>query len=318
MLRQKTIKLASKVLAKTHLVKALDRNNGRRGGVILVFHDISAEVLSNHLSHLGETYTYVSLSEFVDRLTEGKSTSGLAAITFDDGLGSVTEGAARIAIRHGWPMTFYLPTRYLDTKEPYWFLELDLLLNRAAGGKLELGHETFSLENSDSIFGTSKTLRGYFKALSTAEEVEALLRRIRFSLFASESRPAGLSIPEPIPWDRVRELAAHSEVSFQAHSINHLAVSRLSEERLKKELEGSRARIRELTGQSVDHFCYPYGSPGEVGTVAPNVVRKLFRSATTTSRGRCYQGVDLALLPRVPLDEGDSVEVVALKVGSAR
>jgi peptidoglycan/xylan/chitin deacetylase (PgdA/CDA1 family) len=117
---------------------------------------------------------------------------------------------------------------------------------------------------------------------------------------------------------RVRELAAREELSFEAHSISHLAVSRLPEERLQKEMEGSRARVEELTGRRVNHFCYPYGSPNEVGTVAPSLVRKLFHSGTTTSRGRCSAGVDLALLPRVPLDEGDSEEVAALKVGTAR
>jgi peptidoglycan/xylan/chitin deacetylase (PgdA/CDA1 family) len=318
MLRQKTIKLASQMLARTPIVRALDRKNGRRGGMILVFHEIGAELLGKHLSRLADVYQFVSLDEFVTRLTQGKSTIGLTAITFDDGVGWVTEGAARLAIDRGWPMTFYLPTRYLDTKEPYWFLELDQLLNRAKGGSLTLGHETFSLASAAAIARTSKTLRGYFKAQRTPDEVESLLRRIRYFLFGSEERPDGLSVAGPIAWDRVRELAAHEEVSFQAHSINHLAVSRLSEEMLRKELEGSRARIWELTRRSVDHFCYPYGSPGEVGTTAPNVVRKLFRSATTTTRGRCHPGVDLALLPRVPIDDADSEEVMELKVGTAR
>ena len=318
MLRQKTVKLASRVLAKTPILRVLDRNNGRRGGVILVFHEMAAELLSRHLSRLERVYRFISLDEFVTRLIENKSTAGLAAITFDDGVGWVTEGAAKLAIARKWPMTFYLPTRYLDTLEPYWFLELDLLLNRAAGSKLTLGKETFSLAGAAAIAGTSKTLRGYFKARTTAEEVDSLLRRIRLSLFGSENRPAGLSIPGPISWDRVRELAANEEVSFQAHSISHLAVSRLTEETLKNELEGSRARIWELTRRPVDHFCYPYGSPGEIGTAAPNVVRKLFRSATTTTRGRCHEGVDLALLPRVPIDDMDSEEVMELKVGTAR
>jgi peptidoglycan/xylan/chitin deacetylase (PgdA/CDA1 family) len=116
----------------------------------------------------------------------------------------------------------------------------------------------------------------------------------------------------------VRELCRHDELSFQAHSINHLAVSRISEEMLKQEIEGCRKRIEEMTGREVHHFCYPYGSRNEVGASAPNTVRKLFRSATTTARGRCAAGVDLALLPRVPVDDADSEEVAVLKVASAR
>ena len=135
---------------------------------------------------------------------------------------------------------------------------------------------------------------------------------------ASDHRPPGLAVPPPIPWSRVRELSKHDELSFEAHSVNHLAVSCLREQDLITELESSRSRIEEWTGRKVNHFCYPYGSPREVGQTAPNVVRNRFDSATTTSRGRCSSSADLALLPRVPLDGADLEEVAALKVGTAR
>jgi peptidoglycan/xylan/chitin deacetylase (PgdA/CDA1 family) len=318
MLRRTAIRFASRVLARTNTLRTLDRSNRRRGGVILVFHEISRDVLAAHLTRLAEMYTFVSLDEFVRRLVAQKSTVGTAAITFDDGLNTVTEEAASLAADHGWPMTFYLPTRYLDTREPYWFLELDLLLNRAAGRTLSFSETDLPLNSGTSIGQASRVLRDYFKTLSTRDDVDEALRQIRRSLFGSEKRPAGLSTPDPIPWGRVRELAGRNELSFQAHSVNHLAVSRLSEERLMKELQESRLRIEEYTGRPVEHFCYPYGSPREVGTFAPEVVRKVFRSATTTTRGRCSPKVDLALLPRVPIDAADSEEVVTLKVASAR
>jgi peptidoglycan/xylan/chitin deacetylase (PgdA/CDA1 family) len=283
-----------------------------------VFHEPTPDVLSRQLNQVARMYTFVALDEFVDRLAKAKSTVGIAAITFDDGVGAVTEAGAALAAVHGWPMTFYLPTRYLDTRLPYWFLELDLLLKRGAGQTLQLGSERFSLGDPSSIAATSQLLRARFKTLATEEEVEHLLRRIRRSLFADDERPLGLSFPEPIGWDRVRQLAKRSEVSFEAHTINHLAVSRITEEKLISEMQGSRSRIEEITGRPVNHFCYPYGSPNEIGPAAPKKVRELFRSGTTTSRGRCSAGVDLALLPRVPLDELDSEEVVELKVSTAR
>src|SRR6266478_3762906 len=133
MFRRTAIRFASQVLARTNTLRTLDRGNRRRGGVILVFHEITFDVLAAHLNHLAAMYTFVPLDEFVRRLAAQKSTVGLAVITFDDGLNTVTEAAASLATDHGWPMTFYLPTRYLDTGEPYWFLELDLLLSRGAG-----------------------------------------------------------------------------------------------------------------------------------------------------------------------------------------
>ena len=118
------------------MVGTLDRMNGRRGGVILVFHETTPEILQRQLDQIAQRYTFISLDAFVDRLIAGKSTTGVCAITFDDGIGSVTETASALAITRGWPMTFYLPTRYLDTGEAYWFFELGLLLKRAAGANV--------------------------------------------------------------------------------------------------------------------------------------------------------------------------------------
>lgn len=318
MIRRNVIRFVSQVSAKTRAVRTIDRINGRKGGVIVVFHEITRDALFGHLSHLADMYRFVSLDEFVRRLAAGKSTVGLAAITFDDGVGKVTEEASSLAIERGWPMTFYLPTRYLDTGDGYWFLEIDLLLRGTDKRTFQLDGNTFSLEGNDAVLKTSGLLRQRFKDLTSVEAVDAMIRRIRSTLFGSDRRPAGMRLPAPIAWDRVKQLCAHDQLSFEAHTINHLAVSRISEETLLNEIEGCRSRIQEMTGREVHHFCYPYGKANEVGTVAPNTVRRLFRSATTTHRGRCASGVDLALLPRVPIDESDSEEVVALKVATAR
>ncbi|HEX4997627.1 MAG TPA: polysaccharide deacetylase family protein [Terriglobia bacterium] len=317
MRRRQVVQLLASAMSP-HLTRAMNRINGRRGGVILVFHEITGPRLETQLNQVAEAYSFVSLDEFVSRLAAGKSTNGVCAITFDDGIGPVTEDASAIAVARGWPMTFYLPTRYLDTGEPYWFLELDLLLERAPGKGFEFDGGWHSLDGPTARAGASVFLRSYFKKRTSVQEVTDSLRALRRALLENESRPMDMPVPAPVSWERVRQLAAREELSFQAHTVNHLALSRLSEEGLISEMESSRVRIEEVTGRPVNHFCYPYGSPNEVGRIAPDFVRSRFRSATTTDRGRCAPGVDLALLPRVPLDGADSEEVVAFKVGSAR
>ena len=76
-------------------------------------------------------------------------------------------------------------------------------------------------------------------------------------------------------------------------------------------------RIEELTGRRVEHFCYPYGGSAEISAAAPSM-----RATASARRPRSCAGAaapaDLALLPRVPLYEGDSKPIVALKVATAR
>jgi peptidoglycan/xylan/chitin deacetylase (PgdA/CDA1 family) len=316
--RDTTITLASQLLAGTRLTTALDKLNSRRGGIILAFHEISHAQLTKHLAQLSELYTFISLSEFVSRLAQGKSTTRLAVITFDDGYGSVLESAAHLAQLRGWPMTFFLPTRYLDTREPYWFQELQALLERTTREHMTIDGMHLLLRDQASRAKTLDILNRRFRSFSSLEKVDELLRRIRHVVSGSEKRPADLRTAEPISWKRIRELVTREELSFEVHSVNHLALSRLTEEAIRGEMLESRARVEQMTGCNAEHFCYPYGGLDEIGSLAPRIARSLFRSATTMLRGRCHKDTDSAMLPRVPLYEQDSEQRVALKVSLAR
>ena len=149
-------------------------------------------------------------------------------------------------------------------------------------------------------------------------DVERHLRDLRRALHGSEEPPAWLETTEPIAWERVRALARHDALSFDAHTVNHLALARLDEEAIGAEMERSRTRIEEFTGRRVEHFCYPYGGRDEISAAAAEQARRRFRSATTLLRGRCGADSDLAMLPRVPLYDPDSRPMVALKVATSR
>lgn len=318
MIRHKAIRLASYVAARSGLLTSLHQWNGRRGGIILAFHDVSRKTLTNHLDQVAESYEFISLTAMVKRITKGRSTSGLAAITFDDGLEHVIESAADIAHHRGWPMTFFLPTGALDHQQPFWFQEIDSLLLRAAGRTLVLDERKYELRNQRAIRQIANALDVRFKSHTTEEQSAQLLENIRRSLFGSPSPPPGLRIPNAISWKRVYELARLGELSFESHSITHRATSRLASEILIRELAESKKHIEGITGRKVEHFCYPYGGERDIGPEAPQLVRKLFLSGSTMARGRCSPGNDLAMLPRMPLYEGDREEIVALKIGTAR
>ena len=258
-------------------------------------------MLRQHLTLLSERYKYVSLAEFVSRLAAKQSTTGLAAITYDDGYGPVVEDAAQLSSETGWPMTFYLPTRYLDSRQPFWYQELKPLLDRSPVRGMKLDE-----------------LNRSFRSLPSEPEVETQLRQLRRTLHGSEERPDWLKTTEPISWERVRELARNDALSFEAHTVNHLALSRLNEAAIAAEMERCCDRIEEMTGRRVEHFCYPFGGLAEIGEAAQQVARRRFRSATTMLRGRCNCDSDLMMLPRVPLYEGNSQQMVALKVAAAR
>jgi len=298
--------------------RGLEGLHGRRGGVILVYHEVPADQLRQNLTLLAERYRYVSLSEFTSRLAAQQSTTGLAAITYDDGYGPVVEDAAELALENGWPMTFYLPTRYLDTREPFWYQELKPLLDRSPAHSAALDGLGFQLGDASQNARAHDALNHHFRSLRSEQEVEARLRQLRLILHGSAERPDWLTTTEPIAWERVRELSTHDALSFEAHSVNHLSLARLDEEAIISEMERCASRIEEMTGRRVEHFCYPFGGLEEIGEAARRQARRRFRSATTMLRGRCKHDADPMMLPRVPLYAGDSGPLVALKVAAAR
>src|SRR5579871_4210415 len=86
------------------------------GGMVLAFHEIAPSRLAEFVDCLRPSQV-VSLTELVQRTKAGKSTSGLLAITIDDGVGENVRALTRLFLACEWPATFYLPTDYLDIAE---------------------------------------------------------------------------------------------------------------------------------------------------------------------------------------------------------
>lgn len=76
-----------------------------------------------------------------------------------------------------------------------------------------------------------------------------------------------------------------------------------------------KSSLEALTGESVAHFCYPYGrySDQHVELVA----KTGFSTATTTARSRCHAGTDLLELPRVPVVRSTTLPLFWLKLATA-
>lgn len=316
--RQIAVKVSSQLAAKIQLSKQAERLNSRRGGVIIAFHELSSARLAAQLEQLAQDYEFISLNGFVERLKTGKTTVGTCVITFDDGYRETVEAAATLAAERRIPMTFYLPTRYMKTDEPFWYQELKPLLYRALKKRIIVRDMALSLESNAQKLVSLKTLDASFRRLASESEIEKLMRETRAAVLDCEERPADLASSNLIAPSRVLVLSEYEELSFEAHTVNHFALSRLTESQIRNEMERSRTQIEELTNKRVRHFCYPFGGAPEIGERAPEVARTMFESATTMLRGRCHGKIDLMRLPRIPLYEGDTEEAVALKVGFAR
>jgi peptidoglycan/xylan/chitin deacetylase (PgdA/CDA1 family) len=311
------VRLTGDVIARGHLVPAVRWWNRVRPGIIVVYHEITAPVLRTQLAALSRTHTFVTLDDLVARVRSGQATRGLAAITFDDGLAPVVEAAADVAAEQGWPMTFYLPTRAVDDGAPAWYQELRPLIERSSVAAAEVEGHRVRLDGVAARDEAFAVLNGLFLEAASTQRVADLLGSVRMALTGTNEALPDLEIPPTITWPRVVELAERAELSFEAHSVTHLPLGRLPRAEVVWEMEQSRARIEEVTGRRVRHFCYPFGSDPEVGTEPPDVARDRFDSAVTTARGRCRPGDDPARLPRIPMLQHEDGDLVVAKAALA-
>src|SRR5688500_18709512 len=116
----------------------------RGGGAILCFHSVTTPALpaagTSHVSvqaftsfigvasRLGEI---VPLSELVRRYTEGRSTSGLIAVTFDDAYAALLTELKDVIARQTIPIAVFVVTGAAARGAKYWWDRTDDLFPRS-------------------------------------------------------------------------------------------------------------------------------------------------------------------------------------------
>lgn len=287
----------------------------RRGGFVLAYHNLPAATFIAQILALAPSRP-VALDELVERHASGASTADLFAITFDDGVGETVREIAAVASARQWPVTFYLPTQYLSEAGGMPFQWLRAIERHAPAVVVETPEETLDFTRPGAIAAFTKRMTRIMYTRPWAEYGPPL-RALAATLIARHSVDAALlESPPAISWGEVRALARDPLVSFESHGVSHTAVAALGGDELEHELVGSQRTIADHTGRACRHFCYPYGGAESIGTVAPAVVARHYRSATTMARGRLGDH-EPALLPRVPIYPHDDAALVRLKVLSA-
>jgi peptidoglycan/xylan/chitin deacetylase (PgdA/CDA1 family) len=62
-----------------------------------------------------------------------------------------------------------------------------------------------------------------------------------------------------LSWDQIREMQSSGLVSFEAHTVTHPNLTKLSSTRLLNELQNSKCILQAQTGRTSHFIAYPYG-----------------------------------------------------------
>ena len=99
-------------------------------------------------------------------------------------------------------------------------------------------------------------------------------------------------------WDQAREMAEHG-ISIQSHTVDHKAMTDLTDDQLRAELVESKKKIEDEMGRPVDFIAYPTGTYNL--HIAQLVKDAGYKAAFTIKYGNVDKASNIYALERVPI-----------------
>jgi peptidoglycan/xylan/chitin deacetylase (PgdA/CDA1 family) len=240
------------------------------------------------------------LEEALSRLYSGDLPEKSVAITFDDGTYDFYRQAYPLLREFGYPATIYLTTFYAHFNRPVFDVACSYLLWKGSKKTLHLKalcalDERLDL-SADQARAEALTRLTRFanEQKYSARAKDELLKSLAQSLDVDYDAFLASRILQLIKPEEVRELAA-AGVDMQLHTHRHRTPR--DRDLFVREIEDNRKSIKQVTGKSASHFCYPSGMWD--ASFLPWLREAEIRSATTCELGLASPESDRLLLPRL-------------------
>ena len=223
---------------------------------------IGKSEFESQMSFLRERNLAVSLTEVLNRYEQGKFFDrDQVAVTFDDGFRNNATVAAPILERHGIPAIFYVSTGMIGSSRMFWVDQIEDLINRSEKSEIcvLLGdkRKLFSLSTNHKKVFAIEEIKSFCKRASDSDKnqvIAALALETGVSpSIASSPNSATMS------WNDVRALDRSPLFLIGGHSIYHRILSRLPEDEMHREIDGSLQTLERELAHPVIHYAYPEG-----------------------------------------------------------
>jgi len=244
--------------------------------------------------HLQVILKYAHPASILDLLGERKIPRHAVIITLDDGYANNYTLAFPLLRKYGLPATIFLTTGFIDRQTFLWTDWLEWVITRADANKsLPAWGETkvpLRLESEIDRKQTMLNFKSYFKTLPISA-IHSSLLELQDHL---NCRYAWSDLPpscQPLTWSQIREMAACGLITFGSHTVSHPVLSRCSAEVQRQELQISKNRIEEETGEPCVLFAYPNGTAEDYSVQTVEQLREIgYKLAVTTDPG--YERAD--------------------------
>ena len=206
------------------------------------------------LKYKSAGYSFVSIDEVQQQLESGKrSKHKFICFTLDDGYVDIYKQAYPVFKKYNCPFTIYVTTDFPDKKALLWWYHLqDIVLENE---KLKLNgieYDCSDLEKKNKAF---MELKKFF--FPDAETARKTLKQLLEENVYSVQHDMNMFT---LTWEQIVDLAEDPLCTIGAHTVSHVSLPELSDEKIRKELSDGKKKIEDRIKKPVKHFAYPYGN----------------------------------------------------------
>lgn len=262
---------------------------------------VSRSTFDMHLKVLtAGNISIVRLTDWIDAKLAGKLLPKFSvAITFDDGWLDNYQYAFPLLQQYKAPATMFAVSDFLGKPSPFWPNHvLDLLAPNTDWDDSKIQ----DIANLIGIKQLAELNNRCFCKEAKAETIRYLKKyddSIIWSALEHQSKGAQNQKRAIVSKDELKELSTSGLVDIGSHTSTHKRLNaELDDDTLFDEIVGSKIKLEEIIGKSIDLFCFPNGDYSER---ALELVKRHYKSAVTTKKGVVYARdiTDLHKLTRI-------------------
>ena len=246
----------------------------------------------------------VSLDEMHRRMTEADFSRRFVCLTFDDGYRDIKQWAYPILKQAEVPFAIYVPTSFPDRLGDLWWLTLEAVIARNIHVRIEIDgrnriFDCAAVAEKRALFDE---LYWWLRSLPTEMEMRDAVKNLA-ACYGIDA--AAICREHCMDWPELAELAADPLVTIGAHTVSHPMLAKLTQEKVRAEIDLSRSVIEAALSLRPEHLSYPFGDRSSAASREFDIAAELgFKTAVTTRPGVLFpeHGRHLMALPRVSLN----------------
>ena len=246
-------------------------------------------------------FSFISLDQLYEIISSNiKPKNPFIAITLDDGYLDNYTQAFPIFERHHVPFAIFVATDFIDRKAVLWWDVLEELVLH--NDVILYNNQSFPCHTFQEKWDTFRIIREDILKFDQSQLIKSLQKAFP-DYHIDWLKPIR---EKAMTWGHVKELCQHPLCTIGGHTVSHPALNQLSDDDFRQEVRVGIEKLESITGQKINHFAYPYGSPNEIGEREYRLINEFNFKTSFVACGGCITEENknnITHLPRVYLHE---------------